>query len=381
MIEMECPYCGHQLRMHDKYAGRRGGCKYCRGIFVVAPAGTSNLQGTGVDVELIREPSLTPDIPDWPDDLPSESQRTPLPERAEVYAASTIDRGVVENPYALGATFWLLTCLLPPVALVWATLFPAYHRGRRMALVASGATTGLFAILVTVASTWYMIEAANAALTDEPAAPVNAQQAAREALLAMGRECTLEGMLDALADADMDAVELYIACGVDVNAEDENGVTPLTLALKSDELEDIAYLLLDSGADVDLRGLDAMAPLQLAVQMGERGNTGLVKALLNLGANPNGGPPARVVTPLMLAAQRGNSVMVEDLVDAGASVSRVDAAGATALMYAPRRGDEAMVQVILDAGARQDRRDATGYTARDYARSAGHGELVETLLR
>ena len=379
MIEMECPYCSHQLRMHDKFAGRRGGCKYCRGIFVVAPAGSSNLQGTDTEVELIREPSLEPEVPDWPDDLPGDKRRTPIPERAEVYAASTIERAVVENPYDLGGPFWALTFLFPPAALIWAATFPRFHRGRRMALVSSGAMSMVFLLLVGAASTWYAIEAANAALADEPAAPVDAYEAALAALTAMGKTCTLDGMLDSIREGDLETVGLYLDCGVNVNAEDAVGATPLTLALTDAEFEDIAYLLLDSGADVDVRGLDGKTPLQLAVQMGERGNTGLVKALLNLGANPNGGPPAKVVTPLMLAAQQGNSVMVEDLVGAGASVSRVDAAGATALMYAARRGDHAMVQAMLDAGAREDKRDATGYAARDYARSAGHTDLAELL--
>lgn len=34
-MEMNCPHCGHLLRISDQYAGQHGGCKYCRGRFQV----------------------------------------------------------------------------------------------------------------------------------------------------------------------------------------------------------------------------------------------------------------------------------------------------------------------------------------------------------
>ena len=35
MIEMSCPECGHRLRIKEKYAGRKGKCKYCEAHFIV----------------------------------------------------------------------------------------------------------------------------------------------------------------------------------------------------------------------------------------------------------------------------------------------------------------------------------------------------------
>lgn len=36
MIKMNCPSCGHSLRISDEYSGKRGKCKYCNEIFIVS---------------------------------------------------------------------------------------------------------------------------------------------------------------------------------------------------------------------------------------------------------------------------------------------------------------------------------------------------------
>ena len=36
MIELDCPGCGHHLRISDKFAGKEGKCRYCKEHFFVS---------------------------------------------------------------------------------------------------------------------------------------------------------------------------------------------------------------------------------------------------------------------------------------------------------------------------------------------------------
>ena len=35
MISLECPHCGHQMNIDDKYAGQEGKCANCKGDIIV----------------------------------------------------------------------------------------------------------------------------------------------------------------------------------------------------------------------------------------------------------------------------------------------------------------------------------------------------------
>jgi len=52
MIEMNCPHCGHLLRIPDQYAGQKGGCKHCKGLFQVPMAGGPSGVPYGIKIRL-----------------------------------------------------------------------------------------------------------------------------------------------------------------------------------------------------------------------------------------------------------------------------------------------------------------------------------------
>ena len=78
---------------------------------------------------------------------------------------------------------------------------------------------------------------------------------------------------DAIKEGDIQAVMQHLAAGTDVNAKDENGVTPLHWT----KTEEIAELLIAKGADVNARTGSGETPLDLAIKYK---NTGYVVDLL-----------------------------------------------------------------------------------------------------
>src|SRR2546425_1546753 len=115
------------------------------------------------------------------------------------------------------------------------------------------------------------------------------------------------------------------------------------------------------------------APLHYAAA---RGNEAAVRALLDLGANPNAREMAGE-TALALAAEHGHRAVVEMLLAAGAEPNLKSRSSESPLLAAARRGFDDIVQILRAAGARDERLDAALL-----ATAARRGDLdrVVTLL-
>jgi ankyrin repeat protein len=150
-------------------------------------------------------------------------------------------------------------------------------------------------------------------------------------------------LLLAAAEGRAGAVLSFLTQGVDVNAADRRGFSPLMLAVRGGHLE-TARALLEGGADLDLRrgGADAWPALMHAIH---RGHHDLAIALLEWGADPDA---------------RGKC-------------------GYSALMMAAGCGDRSLVAALLLRGADPTARQALGFTAMDYAIGYGHEEIVAML--
>ena len=75
---------------------------------------------------------------------------------------------------------------------------------------------------------------------------------------------------------------------------------------------------------------------------------------------------------LFAAAQSGDAAQIQQLLDAGASLSAVDEAGETALMHAARSGHLSAVQALIAAGADVHATSPQGWTA--LAKAAYNGD-------
>ncbi|NTX64307.1 ankyrin repeat domain-containing protein [Myxococcus sp. CA051A] len=134
----------------------------------------------------------------------------------------------------------------------------------------------------------------------------------------------------------IDFIKLLIEHGADVNEWDaHHHETPLLSAMEPPELE-VARVLLEAGADPNVRRSTHESPLQLAV---EHEHPELTALLLRHGAGRTmdewGG--LRGLTPLGMAARKFNVPIIELLMAEGADPRAVDEYNETALAKLPPR--------------------------------------------
>ena len=84
------------------------------------------------------------------------------------------------------------------------------------------------------------------------------------AVLLAGCGPSIADLTKAVRDGNTEAVKQFIANGVDVNAKDDNGWTPLYWSADKGHKE-IAELLITAGADVNAKGKSGRTPLDRAV--------------------------------------------------------------------------------------------------------------------
>jgi ankyrin repeat protein len=127
-----------------------------------------------------------------------------------------------------------------------------------------------------------------------------------------------------------------------------------------------------------MRSGDGWTPLHLA---GFFGHDDCAARLLAAGASLSAlSENSTANTPLHAAlAGRVNAVLVTRLVNAGAEVTALGAREITPLHLAASRGETALCDLLVARGARADARMDDGTTPADYAAQRGHPELAARL--
>ena len=180
-----------------------------------------------------------------------------------------------------------------------------------------------------------------------------------------------------------------------VSAPDERGDTPLMLAMQSYGREDILRVLVAAGADVHRADGEGAKAFRRLVQNDPPGAAAKVRALLDVGANPNwiilNDYPA-----LFWAIQiRRDPDLVATLAAGKADVNATfrrqpmgELVGGrppdyvySALIAAVKTGSAPMVGALLQAGADPKFKDSEGKTALDRAREANNADLVALLAK
>ena len=153
---------------------------------------------------------------------------------------------------------------------------------------------------------------------------------------------------DAAMNRDRATVRALLKQGGDVNGAQGDGMTALHWAAMQNDAE-LSAMLLYAGANLRATTrLGAYMPLHLAA---EAGAADALARLIEAGADVNA-VAAAGTTPLMLAAAAGDSRIVQQLLDKGADPNAKESAhGQTPLMFAAARDRADVVALLLARGA------------------------------
>ena len=178
----------------------------------------------------------------------------------------------------------------------------------------------------------------------------------------------------AASRGNLQLVQLLLEAGADKNIKSADGLTPLHLAVRYGHLE-VARFLVEIGVEKDAETSAGCTALQLAAGSGQRE---LVEILMAAGANKDAAEE-HGWTALHFAAGSGDLEVARLLVHAGASKDAAGEAGSTALHLAASNGHVKVVEFLLEAGA-SDAATTSGFTALSLAASHGEVEVVRFLI-
>jgi hypothetical protein len=169
-----------------------------------------------------------------------------------------------------------------------------------------------------------------------------AQRDARARLTERGIDATNTAYLDAVTQGDLTSCGLFVQAGFSPNLANKQGVGVLSLAVRSSHLG-VLRLLLDAGADMNQVSQD-------------RGNT-----------------------PVMDAAAEGLTEIAQELIQRGASLEGTSRNGQSVLVLAIGKGAQDIAGLLLDAGADPFVSDKLGMNASQYAQLLGRQDFLAKL--
>ena len=133
------------------------------------------------------------------------------------------------------------------------------------------------------------------------------------------------GLSEALQKKNFDVARELIIKRKGINKVNEYNQNPLLLALEANQSE-LAGLLIEAGADVNIKSKMYMTPLRVATQSG---NLEMVKRLLAKGASPDA--PEDEFPPLFYALIKGDDEIARVLIEGGTDLNRTYIAGERSL--------------------------------------------------
>ncbi len=176
-------------------------------------------------------------------------------------------------------------------------------------------------------------------------APLPAASTPRDDLAARGLEFTSKVFAERAGAGDLEAVKLFLAAGMDVNASTDelHGHTPFVAAIYGGHLDIVSYLA-RNGAAIGYKDFQDNTPLMVAAI---NGHTEIVRWLVDKGADVNA-KGLYEQTPVIYAAMFGSADTVRILLEHGADVNaRESQMRKTAL---DKTGDPEIVRMLREAG-------------------------------
>ena len=188
------------------------------------------------------------------------------------------------------------------------------------------------------------------------------------------------GLFAAAQVGDVVAIRLLLQSGAEPNVRDDNGRTPLHVAVFASHDEAVRALI-KGGADsraFDNHRYDAITIAAVA------NDVNMLKLAIGLGGNPRAVTSPYQGTALIAAAHLGHVAVVDTLIAAGSPLDHVNNLGWTALIEAVILGDGgpnhvAIVRLLVDAGTRVDLADRQGETPLGHAQKRGYRDIIGVL--
>jgi hypothetical protein len=162
---------------------------------------------------------------------------------------------------------------------------------------------------------------------------------AKGKLVERGLEVTNSVFIEAVEKGDQASCDLFLQAGFSPDLTNKKGVSILCLAVRAAHLG-VVRLLLDGGADVNLRSRD------------------------------------RDNSPLMDAAAEGLTDIVRELLARGADLAGLSRNGQSALVLAIGKGAQDVALILLEAGADPFVADKLGMNACQYAQLLGRQDFL-----
>lgn len=152
-------------------------------------------------------------------------------------------------------------------------------------------------------------------------------------------------IFDATINNQHEIIDLLIKYGANVNAQNQEGNTPLIIACQNAQRQESLFKLLKNGADIELANKNLETPLAIAIKSGNRQ---FVDIMIKYGSNLDA-KDINGTTPLMLAAKYGQKETLRVLLSKGADLTAQDEHGNTALDYAKRYKNSGSVDILAKA--------------------------------
>jgi len=185
-------------------------------------------------------------------------------------------------------------------------------------------------------------------------------------------------LVDAAFQGDIQKVAQLLRLNINPNAFDRKGVNALAAASANGH-SGVVKLLLENGADVNAK--DPSYQLTALFPACGGNHAEVVKILLNAGADPNVKSNPDMITPLITAVVGGSQEIVRLLLSAGADPNIVHRTGLSPLMVASKGGYGEIVKMLLQHGANPYAKAESGETALSLATQKGYSEVVELLTK
>ena len=172
------------------------------------------------------------------------------------------------------------------------------------------------------------------------------------------------------------AEHLIIEYPQQVDGSSGHYVSPLAVALGREHF-DVAQLLYEHGADVDVHGFRGRTPLYAASQ---RGRCDIVEWLLSHGADPTFPNDDGCSTPLHVAASEGLAEVTRIFIQHKVNQNAPNCDGQTPLHQASERGHIHVARLLLEHGVDVNAQDENRATALHLASENNHLGTAHLLL-